>query len=90
MSKTKLSFTSADLKSILDLMVAGSSNTGDVNTNNLDVMEQETRFWLLWNRECAGKGFKGHDKSIEELKLRLRLINAYKNALVKDKLAKGF
>jgi len=53
-------------------------------------LEHDTRFWLQWNLNCMKKGLIGHDKKVLELRLLLRLIAAYKNALAKEQLAKGF
>lgn len=60
------------------------------NVGGIAELEHQVRLWLRWNLNCTSKGFIGHDKDIVELRVRLRLITAYKTTLVKEELAKGF
>lgn len=89
--EVNLSLSSQELRIILCCMGTFAKYApGSPSNETLNDWESETRFWLCWNQSCVHKGFQGHDESIVELELRLRLINEYKNALAKEKLAKGF
>jgi hypothetical protein len=84
-----MKLSSDDFKLILRSAVS-SARYANVDPDYLLRLEHQVRYWLLWNRQCIEKGFLGHDKDLAELRLRLRVITAYKNALAKEELAKGF
>ena len=87
-----MKLSSNDLKVILQGLGRASRYVSlDVdNVGGIAHLEHQVRFWLQWNLSCVRQGFIGHDKDIQELRLRLRLINRYKNELAKEELAKGF
>jgi hypothetical protein len=85
----KMKLSSNDIKQLLH-SAAVSARYAKVSPDSFQILEHQVRFWLRWNKTCVKKGFLGHDKDIEELNLRLRLITDYKNQLVKEELIKGF